>query len=128
MKPPSSQKDAVENAVKRAAKLCALCAFCGIVFLSPDAHAAKKKKPASEPPKVEEQAPAPAPVNENRQFVKTVQEMLAKAGYMSPKEADGKLGARTREAIKRFQKDNGLKEDGRLTPAVFERLGEKARD
>ncbi|MBF0269317.1 MAG: peptidoglycan-binding protein [Alphaproteobacteria bacterium] len=73
-------------------------------------------------------AQATSPAGENRQFVQTVQEMLAKTGYMAPSEADGRLGAKTRDAIRRFQKDSGVKEDGRLTPELFERLAKKARD
>ncbi|CAA6605900.1 exported hypothetical protein [Rhodospirillaceae bacterium LM-1] len=74
------------------------------------------------------QAQATSPASENRQFVQTVQEMLAKTGYMAPSDADGRLGAKTRDAIRRFQKDSGVKEDGRLTPDLFERLAKKARD
>ncbi len=73
-------------------------------------------------------AQATTPAGENRQFVQTVQEMLAKTGYMAPSEADGRLGAKTRDAIRRFQRDSGVKEDGRLTPDLFESLAKKARD
>lgn len=67
-------------------------------------------------------------MSESRKFVKSVQEMLAKAGYMTAAEADGRLGAKTRDALKRFQKDNGLKDDGRLTAEAFERLARKTHD
>jgi peptidoglycan hydrolase-like protein with peptidoglycan-binding domain len=105
--------------------------FAVLILLAADpALAAKKKKAANEPQKAEEQTQAPIAKSgdEHRQFVKTVQEMLAKAGYMPPKEADGKLGTKTREAIKRFQKDNGLKDDGSLTVETFERLGARTQN
>ncbi|MBF0354807.1 MAG: peptidoglycan-binding protein [Alphaproteobacteria bacterium] len=65
--------------------------------------------------------------DENRQFVKIVQEMLVDAGYLSQGQDDGHLGTRTREAIKRFQSDQGLKADGRLTPELYELLAKKTR-
>ncbi|MDK9720158.1 MAG: peptidoglycan-binding protein [Rhodospirillales bacterium] len=101
-----------------------------MLLLPSDAQAAKKKKAPSPPAAVTAPAPAeePAPMSESRKFVKSVQEMLAKAGYMNISEADGRLGAKTREALKRFQKDNGLKDDGRLTPEAFELLARKAHD
>lgn len=41
----------------------------------------------------------------------TVQKALKNAGYYDGN-IDGKIGAKTQEAISRFQKDNGLKPDG----------------
>ncbi|TAN54999.1 MAG: peptidoglycan-binding protein [Rhodospirillales bacterium] len=70
-------------------------------------------------------APLAMAGDENRQFVKMVQEMLAKSGYMAPGQADGHLGPRTREAIKKFQGDNNLKADGHLTPEQYELLARK---
>ena len=65
--------------------------------------------------------------DENSRFVRIVQEMLVEGGYLSQGQADGHLGARTREAIKRFQTDQGLKPDGRLTPELYELLAKKTR-
>jgi peptidoglycan hydrolase-like protein with peptidoglycan-binding domain len=45
--------------------------------------------------------------------VKNVQLALRKAGY-NPGKVDGQMGTGTRNAIKSFQKDNGLAPDGRL--------------
>ncbi len=70
-------------------------------------------------------APPAMAGDENRQFVKMVQEMLVKSGYMAPIQADGHLGPRTKEAIKKFQSDNNLKADGRLTPELYELLAKK---
>ena len=47
----------------------------------------------------------------SRLNLKQIQTALKNAGY-NPGTIDGKLGAQTREAIKAFQKDNGLKVDG----------------
>ncbi len=43
--------------------------------------------------------------------VKQVQKALANAGY-DPGPADGKMGQKTKSAIKSFQRKNGLKADG----------------
>jgi peptidoglycan hydrolase-like protein with peptidoglycan-binding domain len=65
--------------------------------------------------------------DEAKAFVREVQNLLAKAGYFDAKDFDGRLGPRTREAIARFQKDNGLPPDGRMTPELYNRLAAKAR-
>lgn len=65
--------------------------------------------------------------DEARAFVREVQRLLARAGYFDAKEFDGRLGPRTRDAIIRFQKANGLNPDGRMTPELYNRLVAKAR-
>lgn len=52
-----------------------------------------------------------APKSKSRLNVKQIQAALKNAGY-NPGPVDGRIGAQTREAIKAFQKDNGLKPDG----------------
>jgi peptidoglycan hydrolase-like protein with peptidoglycan-binding domain len=47
----------------------------------------------------------------SRLNAKQIQTALKNAGY-NPGAIDGRIGAQTREAIKAFQKDNGLKADG----------------
>lgn len=47
-----------------------------------------------------------------RPNVKQIQLALAGAGY-NPGKIDGKIGRQTRDAIKAFQRDNGLKADGK---------------
>ncbi|MCK5581475.1 MAG: peptidoglycan-binding protein [Candidatus Omnitrophica bacterium] len=43
--------------------------------------------------------------------IKTVQQALQNAGYYEGN-IDGKIGAQTKDAIVKFQEDNGLKSDG----------------
>jgi peptidoglycan hydrolase-like protein with peptidoglycan-binding domain len=64
---------------------------------------------------------------EGKSFVREVQRMLAKAGYFEAREADGRLGPKTRDAIIKFQKANGLKPDGRMTPELYALLSQKTR-
>ncbi len=54
--------------------------------------------------------------------VKEIQQALASAGY-EPGPVDGKMGRKTREAIRRFQKDAGLKADGVVGSATWGKLG-----
>ncbi|MFA5156392.1 MAG: peptidoglycan-binding domain-containing protein [Candidatus Omnitrophota bacterium] len=49
--------------------------------------------------------------SKSRLSAKQIQIALKNAGY-NPGAIDGKIGRQTREAIKAFQKDNGLKADG----------------
>jgi peptidoglycan hydrolase-like protein with peptidoglycan-binding domain len=53
--------------------------------------------------------------------VATAQQLLAAKGY-DPGPADGKLGRRTVTAIKDFQSDRGLAQDGRLSPQLMDLL------
>ncbi len=50
-----------------------------------------------------------------------VQEALKKAGYYEG-EIDGKFGAQTKAAVKKFQEAEGLKVDGIAGPATKEKL------
>ena len=54
--------------------------------------------------------------------VKTLQQKLKDAGYYTG-EIDGKFGAATEEAVKKFQQANGLKADGIVGPATKVKLG-----
>ena len=58
--------------------------------------------------------------------MKKLQELLKKAGY-DPKGVDGKCGNQTRQAIKRFQKDNGFIADGQPTRKLFSQLEESIK-
>ncbi|MBN1688758.1 MAG: peptidoglycan-binding protein [Candidatus Omnitrophica bacterium] len=51
----------------------------------------------------------------------SLQEALKNAGYYKGT-LDGKIGSGTREAIKNFQRDNGLKVDGVCGRNTWERL------
>lgn len=56
-------------------------------------------------------------------YVAQLQEDLMEIGYdLSPHGADGSFGARTETVVKAFQKDNGLKEDGRFGPASKKKM------
>ena len=54
--------------------------------------------------------------------VKKVQQRLIQFGYLDG-EADGKYGEATRDAVRWFQKNNGLTVDGRVGPATAAALG-----
>jgi N-acetylmuramoyl-L-alanine amidase len=55
--------------------------------------------------------------------VKSLQQKLIKAGYKLPKYgADGSLGDETVQAVKQFQKDNGLTVDGIAGPKTLAKL------
>jgi peptidoglycan hydrolase-like protein with peptidoglycan-binding domain len=53
--------------------------------------------------------------------VREIQLALKKAGY-DPGSADGRLGPRTTEAIREFQKANGLQPDGKVGPRTWRKL------
>lgn len=54
--------------------------------------------------------------------VKQVQERLKQWGYYTGS-VDGIFGAKTKSAVKSFQKSNGLTQDGIVGPATFKALG-----
>jgi hypothetical protein len=51
-----------------------------------------------------------------------VQKALARRGYYTG-QVDGVIGPQTRSAIREFQRDNGLAVTGRITPELFQALG-----
>ncbi len=57
--------------------------------------------------------------------VATVQSLLKRLGY-DPGPADGKMGARTRDAVKAFQRKAGLPEDGEVTSELLKKLADAA--
>lgn len=57
--------------------------------------------------------------------VKEIQRALAAAGY-EPGPIDGKLGRKTKDAIRRFQQDSGLKADGIVGSETWGKLGQFA--
>ena len=61
-------------------------------------------------------------VGSSGENVKKVQERLIKFGYLSGV-ADGKYGEATRNAVRWFQKNNGLTVDGKVGPATAAALG-----
>ncbi|MGI9412243.1 MAG: peptidoglycan-binding protein, partial [Hyphomicrobiales bacterium] len=57
------------------------------------------------------------------EMIAEAQQMLNKLGYVvgTP---DGIIGARTRQAVRRFQKAKGMSETGHVTPSLLQRLRE----
>ena len=55
--------------------------------------------------------------------IKAVQKALMGAGYALKE--DGFMGKKTKMALKKFQKENGLKVTGKTDPATLEKLGIK---
>ncbi len=65
--------------------------------------------------------PAPKPVKVTPQMVSAAQAELDKRGYDSGP-ADGVIGPRTREAVTKFQADQGLTQSGELDAITLEKL------
>jgi len=80
---------------------------------------AKEIAPPGDERKVEEMVEESSP-----ELIKKVQSLLTLVGY-DPGPADGKLGAKTITAIKAFQKDAGLMEDGKVTEDLLKALKER---
>ena len=59
--------------------------------------------------------------------VKKIQQLLSMLGYYPIDKVDGLMSSRTRQAIARFQKDHGLKVDGKVGIALSQALLDKAR-
>jgi peptidoglycan hydrolase-like protein with peptidoglycan-binding domain len=59
--------------------------------------------------------------------VHTTQEALKETGHYQG-EVDGKFGPQTQEAVKKFQKENGLKEDGIVGPKTKAKMQEKLKE
>jgi peptidoglycan hydrolase-like protein with peptidoglycan-binding domain len=81
------------------------------------------------PEQAERVATPPAPVAEptRRDMVRQTQLLLSRLGYR-PGAADGIEGPRTREAIRRFQADQGHLADGRITSDLVGDLEVKLED
>ncbi len=60
-----------------------------------------------------------------REMIAKVQSLLAGMGY-DPGPADGQIGARTRDAVKAFQKKAGMPADGEISSELFEKLAGNA--
>ncbi len=53
----------------------------------------------------------------NQNVIRSVQESLLLLGFQ-PGPIDGVFGARTRAAVRAYQREHGLREDGRLSDAL----------
>ena len=56
-----------------------------------------------------------------KRFIRHVQRSLTKKGY-DPGPADGTMGKKMTKAIAKFQRKNGIKPTGTLTPATVDTL------
>jgi peptidoglycan hydrolase-like protein with peptidoglycan-binding domain len=81
--------------------------------------------PAAEQPAVKSEGMAPKAHHKHMAMhsekIKAVQEALNKAG--SQLKVDGKMGKMTRKALKKFQKENGLKVTGKPDVETLAKLG-----
>ena len=70
----------------------------------------------------EAQSSQSSPGSQDSETVKKVQSALAAQGY-DPGPVDGKIGARTQQALKQAQKDKGLSETGQIDAQTLAALG-----
>ena len=109
------------------------------ILFSSKAKTAAEAEPTQEPDATATPAPTAEPTanvsiqwttlrsGDSGQAVTQLQEMLIQLGYMSGK-ADGKYGSKTVDAVKAFQKANGLKTDGVAGEATQKKMfGEDAK-
>ena len=75
------------------------------------------------PPPAQDSAPAAAPVAKATQpaTVENIQQKLVDDG--AKLSVDGKMGARTKSALKKFQSKNGLKVSGKADSETLAKLG-----
>jgi hypothetical protein len=59
-------------------------------------------------------------------WVFRVQRLLSRAGYLGRDEVDGEFGPVTRRAVRRFQRDEGLRVSGEVDDRTMERLQQRA--
>lgn len=81
---------------------------------------AEKERIVPEP--YEEEPAKPKKEGMSRVAARQIQTALYNAGY-DPGPIDGKLGNKTRLAVKKFQRDNGLKADGVVGNQTWSKLG-----
>ena len=94
-----------------------------LFILSVGAYAQNSNTTASTPAKTTENKPKRGPVfRPTRDQIKQVQQILIDKKLYSG-EANGTYNDPTRDGIKSFQKDNGLKQTGTLNRATLEKFG-----
>jgi len=76
---------------------------CNILASSPNARYIPLKTPGNNSPQLGKGADAK---------IKAIQDILVSLRYLDPKYADGFMGKNTRDAVRGFQRNNGLKVDG----------------
>ena len=94
-----------------------------LFILSVGAYAQNSNTTASTPAKTTENKPKRGPVfRPTKDQIKQVQQILIDKKLYSG-EANGTYNDATRDGIKSFQKDNGLKQTGTLNRATLEKFG-----
>ncbi|MFH1623882.1 MAG: peptidoglycan-binding domain-containing protein [Pseudomonadota bacterium] len=100
----------------------ALICCCLFTFVTTSATMAAEEGQPSKEQVVEKAKATPIKAKAAKsEKVKAIQEALNKAGF--DLKVDGHMGKTTRNAIKKFQKDNGLKATGRPNKATLAKLG-----
>jgi len=90
-----------------------------------DAMKPQQDRPMGQPGRDASQ-PARDMAREGSQDVKAIQEALQKNGY-DPGPADGRMGSKTRTALKDYQKSQGLKDTGRPDSETLAKLGVESK-
>lgn len=70
---------------------------------------------------------APGQQRLDRRTVADVQQRLLDLGY-DPGPSDGRMGPKTRSAIRAYQKDSGLSADGRITASLIDKIRSDSRN
>ena len=102
--------------MRRLTKVVAVTLVIGFAFGGMASFAGEVKKEMAKPA-----AKAGAKQANISMDVKKLQEGLQKLAY-DPGPADGKLGSKTKAALRTFQQDNGLKADGKPGKATITKL------
>jgi osmotically inducible lipoprotein OsmB len=66
------------------------------------------------------------PAQADQQVVNSIQTSLSRLGY-NPGPVDGRFGVRTQNAIRAYQRDHNLLEDGRATPELADHMWSRGR-
>lgn len=94
----------------------------GTVF----AQAATPTPPSDKPPMAERARGGASAMGTPSERVKAAQQALKDKGH-DPGSVDGVMGPKTRQALKDFQKAQGIKETGRLDAETLAKLGVASR-
>ncbi|MHB1545547.1 MAG: peptidoglycan-binding domain-containing protein [bacterium] len=107
-------------------KLLLSILFLALIAIPSSSFAAAKaaKNPVAKKAAVKKVAAKKAVKTISSATVKAVQQALAKDGLFKGK-VDGMIGPVTTNAVKAFQKKNGLKADGIIGPMTLKKLGVK---
>jgi peptidoglycan hydrolase-like protein with peptidoglycan-binding domain len=114
-------KTSVLAATALAALLAGAPAFGQTTAASPAAPAASSPAPATAaPPSASSQASAPQSTGNK---VQSAQQALQQNGFYKGGQVDGKMGSKTRAAIRQFQQSKGMHATGHLDQKTLTALG-----